>query len=209
MSTPARNTTLTSNTPRWRTAPAGRPGTAGAARAPRAAGTARERLRADRRRHAERLCIRSAATSTRPASTSPARKAPSPTSRRTIAAARAAGMLVVFLQNGWDAAYVEAGGPGSPNWHKSNALKTMRAQPELAGQVPRQGRLGLRTHRRDEAAARRHRRAQDALQRLLQQHARQHRCARAASATWCSPASPPTCASNRRCATPSTSNTSP
>jgi ureidoacrylate peracid hydrolase len=58
---------------------------------------------------------------------------------RAIAAARAAGMLVVFLQNGWDAAYVEAGGPGSPNWHKSNALKTMRAQPELQGRFLAKG----------------------------------------------------------------------
>jgi ureidoacrylate peracid hydrolase len=58
---------------------------------------------------------------------------------RAIAAARAAGMLVVFLQNGWDAAYVEAGGPGSPNWHKSNALKTMRAKPELQGKFLAKG----------------------------------------------------------------------
>jgi len=58
---------------------------------------------------------------------------------RAIAAARAAGMLVVFLQNGWDAAYVEAGGPGSPNWHKSNALKTMRARPELQGKFLAKG----------------------------------------------------------------------
>jgi ureidoacrylate peracid hydrolase len=58
---------------------------------------------------------------------------------RTIAAARAAGMLVVFLQNGWDASYVEAGGPGSPNWHKSNALKTMRAKPELQGKFLAKG----------------------------------------------------------------------
>lgn len=47
--------------------------------------------------------------------------------------ARAAGIQVIFLQNGWDPDYVEAGGPGSPNWHKSNALKTMRARPELQG----------------------------------------------------------------------------
>ncbi len=47
--------------------------------------------------------------------------------------ARAAGVQVVFLQNGWDPEYREAGGPGSPNWHKSNALKTMRQRPELAG----------------------------------------------------------------------------
>ncbi|GJD93275.1 pyrimidine utilization protein B [Methylobacterium iners] len=47
-----------------------------------------------------------------------------------VAAARAAGILVVWFQNGWDPDYVEAGGPGSPNWHKSNALKTMRSRPE-------------------------------------------------------------------------------
>ncbi|RZL99827.1 MAG: pyrimidine utilization protein B [Variovorax sp.] len=58
---------------------------------------------------------------------------------RAVAAARAAGIVVVFLQNGWDAKYVEAGGPGSPNWHKSNALKAMRARPELAGQFLAKG----------------------------------------------------------------------
>lgn len=58
---------------------------------------------------------------------------------RAIAAARAAGMPVVFLQNGWDADYVEAGGPGSPNWHKSNALKTMRRRPELQGRFLAKG----------------------------------------------------------------------
>jgi hypothetical protein len=44
-----------------------------------------------------------------------------------VAAARAAGMLIIWFQNGWDDQYVEAGGPGSPNYHKSNALKTMRS----------------------------------------------------------------------------------
>ncbi|MBA17875.1 MAG: pyrimidine utilization protein B [Sphingomonas sp.] len=53
--------------------------------------------------------------------------------------ARGAGMPVVFLQNGWDSDYVEAGGPGSPNWHKSNALKTMRARPDLKGQLLARG----------------------------------------------------------------------
>jgi ureidoacrylate peracid hydrolase len=57
----------------------------------------------------------------------------------TVAAARAAGVLVVFFQNGWDADYVEAGGPGSPNWWKSNALKTMRDKPELQGQLLAKG----------------------------------------------------------------------
>ncbi len=54
-------------------------------------------------------------------------------------AARAAGVTVIFFQNGWDKDYVEAGTPGSPNWHKSNALKTMRARPELAGTLLAKG----------------------------------------------------------------------
>ena len=58
---------------------------------------------------------------------------------RCIAAARQAGVLVVYLQNGWDAQYVEAGSPGSPNYYKSNALKTMRAKPELAGKFLAKG----------------------------------------------------------------------
>jgi ureidoacrylate peracid hydrolase len=58
---------------------------------------------------------------------------------RAIAAARAASILVVFFQNGWDAEYQEAGGPGSPNWHKSNALKTMRARPDLRGRLLARG----------------------------------------------------------------------
>ncbi|MBW7970259.1 pyrimidine utilization protein B [Bradyrhizobium sp. BR 10289] len=58
---------------------------------------------------------------------------------RLLEAARAAGVLVVYFQNGWDPDYVEAGGPGSPNWHKSNALKTMRARPELQGTLLAKG----------------------------------------------------------------------
>ena len=53
--------------------------------------------------------------------------------------ARSAGVQVIYFQNGWDPDYVEAGGPGSPNWHKSNALKTMRARPELHGQLLARG----------------------------------------------------------------------
>ncbi|OPY96945.1 pyrimidine utilization protein B [Bradyrhizobium sacchari] len=53
--------------------------------------------------------------------------------------ARGAGVPVIFFQNGWDADYVEAGGPGSPNWHKSNALKTMRKRPELQGKLLAKG----------------------------------------------------------------------
>jgi len=53
--------------------------------------------------------------------------------------ARAAGVQIIYLQNGWDPDYVEAGGPGSPNYHKSNALKTMRARPELSGKLLARG----------------------------------------------------------------------
>jgi ureidoacrylate peracid hydrolase len=59
--------------------------------------------------------------------------------RQAADAARAAGMPVIFFQNGWDAGYVEAGGPGSPNWHKSHALKTMRRRPELQGKLLAKG----------------------------------------------------------------------
>ena len=58
---------------------------------------------------------------------------------KVLETARGAGMPVIFLQNGWDPDYVEAGGPGSPNWHKSNALKTMRARPELKGKLLARG----------------------------------------------------------------------
>jgi len=58
---------------------------------------------------------------------------------KVVEVARAAGMPVIYFQNGWDAAYVEAGGPGSPNFHKSNALKTMRARPEFQGRLLARG----------------------------------------------------------------------
>ena len=58
---------------------------------------------------------------------------------RVLDTARGAGLPVIFFQNGWDADYVEAGGEGSPNFHKSNALKTMRARPELDGKLLARG----------------------------------------------------------------------
>ncbi len=54
---------------------------------------------------------------------------------RVIDAARAAGMTIVFLQNGWDLEQKTTGGPDSPNWHKSNPLKLMRTRAELAGKI--------------------------------------------------------------------------
>jgi ureidoacrylate peracid hydrolase len=57
----------------------------------------------------------------------------------TVEVARNAGVTVIYFQNGWDPDYIEAGGAGSPNWHKSNALKTMRKQPELQGKLLAKG----------------------------------------------------------------------
>ncbi len=56
-----------------------------------------------------------------------------------VAIAREAAIPVVWLQNGWDPDYHEAGGPGSPNWHKSNAMKTMRTRPDLGGKLLARG----------------------------------------------------------------------
>ncbi|MBH3438994.1 pyrimidine utilization protein B [Pseudomonas luteola] len=56
-----------------------------------------------------------------------------------VETARATGIQVVWFQNGWDPEYQEAGGPGSPNWHKSNALKTMRKRPDLQGKLLAKG----------------------------------------------------------------------
>ena len=56
-----------------------------------------------------------------------------------LSSARVAGIQIVYLQNGWDADYVEAGTEKSPNYHKSNALKTMRERPELQGQLLARG----------------------------------------------------------------------
>lgn len=58
---------------------------------------------------------------------------------KVLDSARASGIQIVYLQNGWDPDYVEAGGPGSPNWHKSNALKAMRQRPELSGKLLARG----------------------------------------------------------------------
>ncbi len=55
-------------------------------------------------------------------------------------AARAAGIQVIYFQNGWDPDYVEGGGPGSPNYHKSNAMKTCARSPSCRASCwPREG----------------------------------------------------------------------
>ncbi|KAF7275477.1 hypothetical protein GWI33_011679, partial [Rhynchophorus ferrugineus] len=59
--------------------------------------------------------------------------------KKAIEIAHQAGIQVIFFKNGWDEQYVEAGGAGSPNFHKSNALKTMRKRPELQGKLLAKG----------------------------------------------------------------------
>ncbi len=54
--------------------------------------------------------------------------------RRVLAAARAAGLTVIHSQNGFARDYHDIP-EGSPWWHKSPALRHMRAHPELAGQI--------------------------------------------------------------------------
>ena len=52
----------------------------------------------------------------------------------TIAACRRAGILVIFLQNGFAPDGSDAP-PTSPVWHKSNALRYMRDNPDWAGKL--------------------------------------------------------------------------
>lgn len=59
--------------------------------------------------------------------------------QKAVDAAHASGIQVIYFKNGWDDQYVEAGGVNSPNFHKSNALKTMRKQPELQGKLLAKG----------------------------------------------------------------------
>ena len=59
--------------------------------------------------------------------------------KKAVDAAHASGIQVIYFKNGWDDQYVEAGGVNSPNFHKSNALKTMRKNPELQGKLLAKG----------------------------------------------------------------------
>ena len=126
---------------------------------------------------------------------------------QALEAARAAGLSVVYLQNGWDAGYVEAGGPGSPNWYKSNALKTMRKYPELHGRFLAKG--GWDYEIVDELTPQPgdlvvpKTRYSGFFNSTLDSTLRAR-----ASGTWCSPALPPMSASKPRCAMPFTLNTS-
>lgn len=51
--------------------------------------------------------------------------------RRSVLAAREAGVFVVYIQSGFDADHLVVGGPTAPVWHKSEAQILMRERPEL------------------------------------------------------------------------------
>ena len=54
---------------------------------------------------------------------------------RVIAACRAAALPIFYLQNGFSPDQRVAPGPTAPVWHKSNALKFMRANEAYAGRL--------------------------------------------------------------------------
>jgi len=55
--------------------------------------------------------------------------------RRLVQAARKARLKVIYLQMSFKPDLSDAGGPGSPNYHKELALRMMRDRPELAGRL--------------------------------------------------------------------------
>jgi ureidoacrylate peracid hydrolase len=59
--------------------------------------------------------------------------------RAVIAACREAGIPVIYLQNGFAPDGGDIGGETAPVWHKSNALRFMRDNPEYAGQLITRG----------------------------------------------------------------------
>jgi ureidoacrylate peracid hydrolase len=54
---------------------------------------------------------------------------------RLIAACRAHGVRIVYLQMTYRADLADAGGPASPNYHKELGVVMMRERPELAGKL--------------------------------------------------------------------------
>jgi ureidoacrylate peracid hydrolase len=59
--------------------------------------------------------------------------------RRVVDACKAAGMPVIYLQNGFEPDQRDVGGPTAPVWHKSNALRFMRDNPDWSGKLITKG----------------------------------------------------------------------
>ena len=62
-----------------------------------------------------------------------------PAIQQAVKTAHAAGIPVIWLQNGWDADQKEAGGADSVNQRKGNSLRLMREKPELHGKLLTKG----------------------------------------------------------------------
>lgn len=58
---------------------------------------------------------------------------------QVLAAARCAGIPVVYLQMGYKADLSDSGGPQSPNWHKELGIRLMNCRPELKGTLVTEG----------------------------------------------------------------------
>jgi ureidoacrylate peracid hydrolase len=59
--------------------------------------------------------------------------------RSLVATARAAGFPIIHLQNGFSSDRREAASASAPIWHKSNALRHMRAHPDQKGKLLTKG----------------------------------------------------------------------
>lgn len=59
--------------------------------------------------------------------------------RALIDACKAAGITIIYLQNGFEPDQRDVGGPTAPVWHKSNALRFMRANPDWSGKLITKG----------------------------------------------------------------------
>lgn len=59
--------------------------------------------------------------------------------RRVVDACKAAGIAVIYLQNGFELDGRDVGGPTAPVWHKSNALRFMRDNPDWSGRLITRG----------------------------------------------------------------------
>ena len=59
--------------------------------------------------------------------------------RRLIDACNAAGICTIYLQNGFEPDGRDIGGPTAPVWHKSNALRYMRENPDWSGRLITRG----------------------------------------------------------------------
>ena len=58
---------------------------------------------------------------------------------RLLAAARSAGLPVVYLQMGYKPDLSDGGGPESPNWYKELGIRLMNCRPELKGTLVTEG----------------------------------------------------------------------